>query len=68
MDCVGALIGVQHDTVLSLIADREIGPGSLHRAVATAQREFLQAKPIVEHDQHGKYYRGSDWVRSRAAD
>ena len=35
------------EAVYDRLAGQLIGPGSLHRALAAAQREFLQARPVV---------------------
>ena len=34
-------------TVYDRLTGQLIGPGSLHRALAAAQREFLQVKPLL---------------------
>ena len=35
------------EAVYDRLTGQPIGPGSLHRALAAAQREFLQAKPML---------------------
>ena len=53
------------EAVYDRLTGQPIGPGSLHRALADCQREFLQARPIVPDGMSGhapKYGRARHFI------